>query len=397
MPLLNEDSVAYPFVKVDVLPPPPPRVSRNPGVIAVVGKTPNGNSGGAAPVNAPRVVGSVADAITLFATRTNAGADAPTQLSRSLECALKQDPGPSKVYGVRVGGEDGDDYAAALAALEAVDDVTFVSLAKETDVAALAALRAHVEKASDAGAKRIGVAMADPVRELSQTWAKDTVDALKTAANRVQSSQSRMIVVAGRAADIDSAPDFATAAMAAIAGQEPHISPVLKQVRETPIPSELRFSPAEIKALSMEGVIPIIDPELIAGEGQYMADGALFTSDANLPYVDIVRVLDDIEFRLRAGLIGTIGDARITRPGLTLIKTVAEGIIGVLKRREVIDDFAITIPLLDMLSLPDSARTPTDNEEIESARQNRHLDMMVTVEYGPQVHQIGVRLKMTYV
>ena len=41
---------------------------------------------------------------------------------------MLQDPKPSKIYGVRVGG---DDYAAALASLEAADDVTFVSLAEE--------------------------------------------------------------------------------------------------------------------------------------------------------------------------------------------------------------------------------------------------------------------------
>jgi len=394
MPVLQENALAYPFVRVNVVPPPAPRVSRNPGVIAIVGKTPDGDAGGDAPVNAPRVVSSAADAITRFAKRTAAGTDAPTQLSRSLELALRQNPGPSKVYGVRV---KGNDYAAALAALEAVDDVTFVSLAKEADVAALAALRGHVEKASAGGAKRIGVAMVDPARALSQTWAKDTVTGLKPAGGTVMSDDSRMIVVAGRAATMDLAPDFASAAMAAIAGLEPQVSPVLKQVRGTPIPKELQFSPSEIKELALEGVIPIIDPELISGEGQYMADGVLFTGDTNRPYVDIVRVLDDIEFKLRAGLIGTIGDARITRPGLTLIKSVAEGILGVLQRRAVIDSFTVTIPILEILSLPDNARTSADNDEINKARTTRQIDMVATVVYGPQVHQIGVRFQMTYV
>lgn len=387
------DIVAYPFIRVDIVPPPAPVASRSPGVVAVVGKTPSGAAGGTAPANAPRVVSSSAEATDLFASRGAGGAPIPTPLSTSLLLAMQQDPRPSKIYGVRV---DGTDYVAALTSLEAVDDVTFVSLAHEFDIVAQMALKAHVETASADGAKRIGVAMADPTRARSQTWAADTVAALTGAGSVLRSDDSRMIVVAGRAAASALAPDFATAAMAAIAGYEPHISAVLKQVRGVSIPKELQFSPTEVKALSAEGIIPIIDPELIPGEGLFLAEGTAFTADAQRPFIDIVRTLDDIEFRLRAGLIGTIGDARITRPGLTLVKATAEGILGPLKRRAVIDDFGVSIPLLERLALPDSARTPADTNEITTARASRAVDMTVTVVYGPQIHQLGVKLRMTF-
>lgn len=393
MPLLSAAAVAYPFIKVDIVPPPAPVVSRSPGVVAIVGKTPTGANGGTAPVNAPREVSSPAEAVDLFAKRSAGGAAVDTTLSTSIALAFQQDPRPTKIYGVRV---DGNNYANALTSLEAVDDVTFVALASEFDIDAQMALKAHVENVSAAGSKRIGVAMVDPTRARSQTWAADTVGSLTGAGKVLRSDVSRMIVVAGRAASAALAPDFAVAAMAAIAGQEPQISPVLKQVRGVPIPKELQFSPSEIKALSAEGIIPIIDPELIAGEGQYMAEGVLFTADATRPYVDIVRVLDDLEFRLRAGLIGTVGDARITRPGLTFVKTVAEGILGPLKRRAVIDDFTVTISMLERLALPESARTPADVNEITNARATRAVDMTVTVVYGPQVHQLGVKLRMVF-
>jgi hypothetical protein len=206
-----------------------------------------------------------------------------------------------------------------------------------------------------------------------------------------------MIVVAGRAATDELTPDFATACMAAIAGFEPQISPVLKQVRGISIPKELQFRPGEIRGLAEEGIIPLIDPDLVPGSGLFMAEGALFTSDATRPYVVIVRVLDDIEFRLRAGLIGTIGDARITKPGLTLVKTDAEGILGPLKRRAMIDDFSVSIPLVDMLNILESARTPADVNLITNARATRAVDMTVTVVYGPAIHHLGVRLRMTFV
>ena len=386
-------AVAYPFIRVDIVAPPAPVAARSPGVIAVVGRTPAGAPGGGAPINAPRIVGSAADATNLFAARTPGGAPIPTALSTSLLLAMQQDPAPSKIYGVRV---DAADYASALVALEAIDDVTFVSLAHEFAIDPLLALKAHVEGASADGAKRIGVAMADPTRARSQTWVADTITSLTGAGKVLRSDVSRMIVVAGRAASDALAPDFATAAMAAIAGFAPEVSPVLKQVRGTAIPHELRFSPTEIKALSAEGIIPIIHPELIPGEGEYLAEGALFTGDAQRLYVDIVRVLDDIEFRLRAGLIGTIGDARITRPGLTLVKAMADSILGPLKRRAMIDDFAVVIPLLERLAIPETARTPADVNEITTARAGRAVDMTVTVVYGPQIHQLGVKLRMTF-
>jgi hypothetical protein len=277
-----------------------------------------------------------------------------------------------------------------------VDDVTFVGLAKEYGIDPQMALKAHVENVSADGGRRIGVAMVDPTRARSQTWVDDTVGALTGAGKVLKSDVSRMIVVAGRAATDALSPDFASAAMSAIAGLAPESSPVLKQVRGVPTPKELQFSPSEIKKLSAEGIIPIIDPELIAGDGQFLAEGVLFTGDATRPYVDIVRVLDDLEFRLRAGLIGTVGDARITRPGLTLVKATAEGILGPLKRRAMIDDFTVTIPLLERLSIPEAARTPGDVNEITAARANRAVDLTVTVVYGPQIHSLAVKLRMTF-
>lgn len=393
MPLLSATDVAYPFIKVEIVPPPAPVLSRSPGVIAVVGKTPAGADGGSAPLNAPREVSSPADAVDLFAKRNAAGAAVDTTLSASLKLAFQQDPQPSKVYGVRV---DDDKYADALATLEGIDDITFVALAHEYSIDPLLELKAHVENCSAAGNKRIGVVMVDPTRARGQTWAADTIGSLTGAGKVLRSDVSRMIVVAGRAPDDATAPDFAVAAMAAIAGKPPEVSPVLKQVRGTAIPPELAFSPSEIKALSQEGIIPIIDPALIAGEGQFMADGVLFTSDATRPYVDIVRVLDDLEFRLRAGLIGTIGDARISREGLILVKATADGILGPLQRRGMIDDYKVTIPLLDRLAIPEAARTAADVAEITSARASRAVDMTVVTVYAAQIHQLGVKLRMVY-
>jgi hypothetical protein len=382
---------AFPFIEVRIdTSALVPVAERSPGVIAVVGKTPNGAAGGKADVNKPFTVDTVSQAADLFA-QVNNNVVAETPLFRSLKTAMLQDPKPSKIYGVRVNGAD---YAAALSSLEAADDVTFVSLAEEFDVGQAAAggapatnllaLKDHVETMSAQGQKRLGVAMINPTTVKTPTYVADVTAAV----NALKSDSGRMVVVAARGG----AGDAATAAMAAMAGFAPHISMVLKKVRGLTIPIASQFSPSEIKGLSEAGINPIIDPALIVGESLHFAEGRTFTSDASLLYTDIVRTLDDIDFRLKAGLIGSVGDARITRAGLTLIKARTEGILGPLKRDAVIDEFSIDIPVLNILSVPESARTPTDNQIVATARANRTVDMFISVTYGPAVHRLRVTL-----
>jgi hypothetical protein len=284
------------------------------------------------------------------------------------------------VYGVRVAGEQ---YAVALAGLEAADDVTFVALAEESAVGAtgsngpatgLTSLKEHVENMSKGGQKRIGVAMVDPAAAKSPTYATD----IATATAGLKSDSSRMVLLAARGGD----GDVAVAGMAAIAGYAPQVSIVLKSIRGVSIPVVSQFSPSEIKALSEEQIIPVIDPALIPGESLHFGEGRCYTTDAHLLYVDVVRVLDDIDFRLKAGLIGSIGDI--------------EGILGPLQRNAVIDGFSISIPVLDVLQLPESARSTTDNSLLTTARKNRAVEVLLGITYGPAVHQIQVTLAPTF-
>ena len=383
-------AAAYPFVEVRIVPPPPALAQRAPGVVAVVGKAPANNDGGAAAANTPVRVETLDDAVTNFARRQS-GNVVRNALYDSLELAFLQDPRPSKVYGVKVAG---DDYAAALSGLEAADDVTMVSLANEVAVGnaasgnnpatGLQALKAHVETMSAAGQRCLGFAMVDPATVKSPTYVKDVV----TTAGPLKSSTSRMVMLAARGA----AGDVATAAMAAVAGLPVHHSIVLKKVRGITMPVVKQYSPAEIKGLSEADVIPIIDPALITGESLHFADGRLFTTDASMANVDLLRVTDDLEHKLRAGLIGLVGDARITKPGMTLLKTQVDGILGPVKRQAVIDDYSIQIPVLDILSIPEAARTAADNAIITAARANRLVDLIVTVVYGPAVSRLLVTL-----
>jgi hypothetical protein len=341
-------------------------------------------------MNKPYPIDTLDDAASLFA-QTVASNVVATPLYTSLHLARLQDPKPTKIYGVRV---DGTNYAAALASLEAADDVDFVSLASEYDVGAVAgggnpatnltALKAHVENMSAQGLKRVGVAMIDPTRQKSANYVADAT----TAVNALKSDFGRMILMAARG----STEDVATAAMAAIAGYEPQVSMVLKTIRGIHMPKEAQYGPSEIKGLSEAGINPVVQPSLLVGEALHFGDGRTFSTDPSLMWIDIVRVLDEIDFQLKAGLIGAVGDARITRQGLILLTARTEGILGPLQLKAVIDDFSIRIPVLDILSVPESARSVADTAIVVQARANRTVDMLVTITYGPAVHRLKVTL-----
>jgi hypothetical protein len=372
---------AYPFIEVFIdTSQLAPRAQRAPGVIAIVGST---GGSGTAPVNVPLVVDTINDAVTLF------GASSP--LSESLRLALLQDPRPSKIYGVRLNDTGFDE---GLAALEAADDVTFVSLANVTDKANLSKLKAHAEDMSAAGLKRIAVMMVDPTIGKSPTYASDVNTAL-TNAPTLKSDVSRVLMIAARGAKNDDGTqaDTASAAMAAVAGYAPSTSIVLKRLRGITIQVADQYSPSEIKALSEFDIVPIIQPALIVGGGFFFAEGRVFTTDANLLYVDIVRTLDNIDFLLKAGLIGSVGDARITKPGLIDLKTRVDGILGPIKRAATIDDYTIDIPLLNILSVPETSWTASERALVVEARANRSVDLFVSVTYGPAVHLLRVTLQ----
>jgi len=381
-------AAAYPFIEVlidtSLL---APVAQRAPGVIAIVGST---AGGGTAPANVPLVVDTATDAASLFAA-VSGNTLTSNPLYESLRLALLQDPRPSKIYGVKLADSNLD---AGLAALEAADDVTFVSLANITDKASLGKLKAHAENMSAAGQKRIAVMMVDPTIAKKPTYAAD-VNAGLTSAPSLKSDASRVLMVAARSAKngAGTQADTASAAMAAIAGFAPSTSIVLKRLRGITITVADQYSPSEIKALSEFGIVPIIEPALIVGGGFFFAEGRLFTADANLLFVDTVRTLDDIDFRLKSGLIGAIGDARITKPGLIGLKTRVDGIMGPLKRATTIDDYTIDIPVLNILSVPESSWTAAERALVTDARANRSIDVFVSVTYGPAVHRLRVTLQ----
>lgn len=383
-------AIAYPFVQVNVNTDGlTPIATRAPGVLAIVGISPSGGVN----ANVPMTVDDPASVKAAF------GAGNP--LARSLMAALQQSPAPSKIYGIKLASDDAAGWTGALDVLSGVADVTFVALA-ETPIVKLGAndldriglLKKHCEDNSLGGQPRIGVAEIDPTTARSPTYGADVVALVAG----YKSGKGRMVIVAARGAQYDggAAADVAAAAAAAIAARAPETSIVLKRVEGFVLAAGSGFTPTEIKALSEAQIVPIIDPILIPGESLHFAEGTSMATNAALKYVDVVRLLDDMDFALKASLVGMIGDARITRGGLNTIRRQLEAVLDGYVNRQAITSYRIAIDVLPILDKAESSWTPAEQAAVKTARDARLVNATVIVVIGPAIHQLVISLQPTF-
>jgi hypothetical protein len=300
-------------------------------------------------------------------------------LGKSVRKAFEQTPGPTTVWAVRT---DPDDAANALAnALTEVAklDVQIVTLANTSLKSAtegkneIEALSGHVNTVSNNGAdgkERIGVAM----------LAKDVTDTKIITGNM---SNARMVMVAHKSTE-----DAAAAAAGTIAGYEPHISLLLKPVN---IEVDGLFSDSEIDAFNNARVNWLTDLSLIPGKGIFMGEG--YTLGADIPYIDITRTIDDISFRLKAQLIRSIGDLRVSRSGLRALVSQMTAVLEPLKQGEVIEGYDVFLPLLVLLDKDPNSLTDAELQQINNVQNARAVDAIISVDYAGAIHRLNITLK----
>lgn len=348
-------------------------VDRPTGNIAIVG------AGTAGTANSPVAITNPSEAATTFGSGT--------ELATSIELAYAQTPGPSLVFGVRLGGTTATDLTNALTALENVS-AQFVVVANRplttANTAAITALRNHVHSVSTLagdGKERMGVAML----EKGSTNAGIVASPL---------DHERMVYIAHK-----SNQDAAAAVAGTIAGYPPHISLLLKQVAIT----SDAFTSGEIDTINGQeanfdtppqgrGVNWFVDPDLIPGRGLYLGEG--YTGHvAGKKFIDIVRTIDDVSFRLKARLIKAIGTVRISRTGLRALKVQMEAVLDPLVQGEVIESYTITIPVLNLLDKDPATLTAGQLQAIKNAQDQRLVQVLIAVDYAGAIHRLAITLK----
>lgn len=305
-------------------------------------------------------------------------------LASSIRMAFNQLPGPSLVYAVPVGA--GPDWDSALKATDTLD-VQLVLLANlplnTANSAAIGVLASHVQSVSTTGAdgmERMGVIML-PKASTDSTVLTGSL------------AHERLVYIAHKSDE-----DAAAAVAGTIAGYEPQISLLLKQVNI----DSAAFSAAEIEAINGSetfdsgpagnGVNWLVDPVLIPGHGIYMGEG--YTGNpGGKKYIDIVRTIDDVSFRLKAQLIKTIGNLRISRSGLRALIAQMEAVLEPLVRNEVIERYDIVVPVLILLDKDPNTLTAAQLQQINDAQSQRVVEVLVAVDYAGAIHRLAITLK----
>lgn len=352
------------------------------GDIAIVGDTSDDATGPvniAIPVTNPDSVSDPNDPASAKNKKAVDSADwFQGPLGSAVRTAFGQSPGPSLVWAIRT-DEDVADSFAVVGKL----DVQIVMLAdkplNDANSADVKLLASHVATLSGAGGgdgkERIGVTMLD------KTAAASTAAGLVAGLGL---SVSRMVVVAHK-----SDGDAAAAVAGTIAGYEPHISLILKPVGLTMANT---FDDSEIETLNSAGVNWLTRPTLIPGTGLYMGEGYI-SGSANVRYIDIIRTLDDVTFRLKAQLIQSIGVLRINRPGIRSLESQMASVLEPLKQREVIDNYDIFLPVLVLLDKDPATLSDLEAQELKNIRNSRTVDSIITVTYAGAIHRLNITLK----
>jgi hypothetical protein len=288
--------------------------------------------------------------------------------------------------------------------------INIVCLSSNINPDNITALRTHVETASpnDAGGggirPRIGVAMLPMggIRNASGLLTNNFSDwkTEEEAANNLPSpmnwSSSRMVFAAA-----DSPDDIASAAAGVIAGVDPWVSLILKPVNGIGINGDLSdnaisayLSPSDSN-LSQPHVIPILHPDFLAGSGPVMGEGFTADGTGQRLYIDIVRTIDDIAFRLKAALTSpqVIGTLRINRPGLRVLVSIVRATLKARVAAGEIDDFGVDIPIQALTEADPSTLTPEQQQQLQQVQNSRQLAFNISVTYSGAIHQLVVTLK----
>jgi len=310
----------------------------------------------------------------------------PGELGDAIALAFTQTPGPTLVYGVPVDGATADfegplETVAALNVQLVVLANTPVTGATTAEDGPIRLLVDHVTSVSNTGSdgmERMGVAM----------LAKGETDPAVILAS------DRMVYIAH-----NSDEDAAAAVAGTIAGYQPSVSLLLKPVNITSAP----FKPADIEKLNGsedsttgpngKGVNWLTTPALIPGNGVYLGEGYTGDPGHGKKYIDVVRFTDDVSFRLKAQLISSIGNVRITRSGLRALIAQMEAVLTPLVDADVLNGFELVIPVLTLLDKDPATRTAAEQRRIHDAEVARLVQVLAAVEYAGAVHRISITLK----
>jgi len=300
----------------------------------------------------------------------------------NAQCIFYTPPGDTLAITWDFDAIDAADFVTAIAKLYDAS-INIVIGAYTYEPALIEDIKDHVTSSSSSGRERIGVVM---LPHNNTTGTVETIDI--TGSGGSIANEKRMVCYGS-----NSYKDVAAAAAGKICQYEPWISMILKPLEG--ITQTQAFTSTEETALITMQVNPIVDPELIVGSGLYTGEGYNLGSDASQMYIDIVRTIDDIIFRLKANLTNpaVIGTIKINAAGLRTLTARVRAIMSPRVKVGEIDSFEVNVPLLPLAAIPASERSTEQSAELNTAKAIRNVDVEVSIEYSGAIHGIAITLK----
>jgi hypothetical protein len=325
-------------------------------------------------------------------------------LAKSINLALIN--GALQVWAYQIDSWDTFDGSSLALADFANRQINIVALSSNTNPDQVTILKNHVESSSpnDAGGggtrPRIGVAML-PEGGIPGAGGKITNKlsdwkAPGAATSPMTWASSRMVLVAHNSPD-----DVAAAVAGAVAGYDPWISLVLKPVQGIRSVNDfsdqdlLTFLHPDQVGLVQPHVNPITHPDFLAGSGLVMGEGFTADGTGQRLYIDIVRTIDDIAFRVKATLTSpqVIGNLRVNRSGLRILTSILRAMLNERVSDGEIDDYAIDIPIQSVTEKDPKDRSADEEKLLEQVQIGRRLEFNVSITYAGAIHQLVVTLK----
>jgi len=338
--------------------------TRDYGTVAIIG------NGGTA-VTDPVKIGSVSEATAAFGV---------TALGDGVRAALQN--GAVSVWAVDCGTVTLSAVQASLALIEGYDVqvVALAGIVETPDNAYVSsALSGHVSAAST---ERIGV---------FQLAAEEDVTTMPTAVGgMLTANKSRMFGIAH-----NSTSEVACAVAGLIARLKPWESPLLKGL--TGVTQTIGFTNAQISALETAQINVLVDPIYSTGvDFRLGSPYTMGTAASGIQFIDTRRVIDDIAYKLKAGLTdpNIIGEVRINKPGLGTLMNRLSGILQTCINIGEIESYAISLPVLNALSKDEASRSPAEVLAITTARTSRTVTGDVSITYEGVLHMINLNVNI---
>ena len=84
---------------------------------------------------------------------------------------------------------------------------------------------------------------------------------------------------------------------------------------------------------------------------------------------------------------------RISRSGLRSLIVQMEAVLDPLVSDGVIEDYEVTIPVLNLLDADPSSLTAAQLQAIQDAQTDRVVELLAAVDYAGAIHRIAITLK----